>query len=342
MSTPLRVGMVSFAHSTHPERYLAALVADERVEVVGISDPDTERARPHAERHQVPLVADHLELMDRCDAVVICSEYVEHAPLVLAAVARGLHVLCEKPLGLDDETMAGMVAAVEQSTAVFMMALPCRYLAPVRRARELYLAGEIGELVGIAATNRGACPGGWFLDPARSGGGALMDHSAHIADLVRWITGNEIATVHAFAGSNLLDIDVEDSGAVTVVMSDGVHATIDTSWSRTGDLPATFDVSLRLVGTEGSLHVDALSQRIEVHAARTSWHVHGGSMDDAMVDDFVTAVLTGAPSPIGVVDGWRASQVALAAYRSLASGQPEPLDPRTGDLEPTTSPLARR
>src|SRR5690606_15686930 len=157
-------------HSTHPERYLAALMADPRVEVVGISDDDVDRAWPHAERHGVPLGTDHLELMDRCDAVVICSEYVEHAPLVHAAVERGLHVLCEKPLGMDDAEMAGIAAAVEASGVVFMMALPCRYLASVRRARELYLAGEIGELVGISATNRGACPGGWFLDPARSGG----------------------------------------------------------------------------------------------------------------------------------------------------------------------------
>ncbi len=330
-AAPLRVGMVSFAHSTHPERYLAALAADPRVEVVGISDTEPERARPHAERHGVPLGTDHLALMDRCDAVVICSEYVEHAPLVRAAVERGLHVLCEKPLGMTDPEMAAMVETVEASGTVFMMALPCRYLAPVRRARELYLAGEIGELVGISATNRGACPGGWFLDPARSGGGALMDHSAHIADLLRWITGTEIVTVHAFAGSNLLGLGVEDSGAVTVTMSDGVHAAIDTSWSRTGSLPATFDVTLRLVGTAGSLSVDALSQRIDVHAASTSWRVHGGSMDDAMVDDFITSVGHGGPSPVGVVDGWRASQVALAAYRSLRSGQPEAVGDRGAD-----------
>lgn len=322
----LRVGMVSFAHSSHPERYLAALSADSRVEVVGIWDTDLERARPHAERHGVPLVADHLELMDSSDAVIICSEYVEHAPLVHAALERSVHVLCEKPLGMDDAEMSAMVGAVEESSATFMMALPCRYLAPVRRARELYLAGEIGELVGISATNRGACPGGWFLDPERSGGGALMDHSAHIADLLRWITGSEIDSVHAFAGSNLLGLDVEDSGAVTVTMSDGVHATIDTSWSRTGSLPLTFDVTLRMVGTSGSLTVDAVSQRIDVHADTTSWHLYGGSMDVAMVDDFVTAVLRGGPSPITALDGWRASQVALAAYRSLRSGQPEPLE----------------
>lgn len=325
MST-LRVGMLSFAHSTHPERYLSALVRHPDVDVVGVWDDQPERAERHAAHHDVPMFADLDELLDACDAVVISSEYSRHLEHIRAAVSRGLAVLCEKPLSSDPAEIEEIRALVTSAATPFMVALPCRYLAPVRRARELVLDGVIGELVAISATNRGACPGGWFVDSAVSGGGAIMDHSAHMADLMRWITGSEFETVHAAAGSRLHGLAVEDTGMLQLRMTNGVIASLDTSWSRRAPLPATFDVTMRLIGSEGTIVVDALAQRVDVYAAEVEWAVYGGSMDDAMVDAFIRMVIDDTDSPISVDDGFAASLVAPAAYRSLVSAAPVPVE----------------
>lgn len=324
MST-LRVGMLSFAHSTHPERYLSALVRHPDVEVVGVWDDHPERAAHHAAGHGVPMIDDFDEFLEECDAVVISSEYSRHLEHIRAAVSRGLAVLCEKPLSSKAAEIAEIRDLVARAATPFMVALPCRYLAPVRRARELVLGGAIGELVAISATNRGACPGGWFVDATISGGGAIMDHSAHMADLMRWITGSEFETVHAAAGSRLHSLEVEDTGMLQLRMSNGVIASLDTSWSRRAPLPATFDVTLRLVGTEGTISVDALAQRVDVYADEVEWNVYSGSMDDAMIDAFVRMVIDGTESPISVDDGFAASLVAPTAYRSLLSAAPVPV-----------------
>lgn len=322
MNAPLRIGMISFAHAGHPGRYFDALMDDARVKVVGIWDDQPARVTAHAPTAQVPFVEDRAELLTSCDAVVVCSEYSRHREHVVEALEAGVHVLCAKPLAHNLADTVAIRDAAHASDRVFMVSLPCRSLAPVVEARRLVQAGTIGEVVSINGTNRGACPGEWFVDASISGGGAIMDHTAHMADLIRWITGAEIATVHAFAGHNLLSMDVEDAGLLQLTLSNGVIVAIDTSWSRLAPLPNPLDITMRILGTRGSILVDVLAQRIDVHADGIEWNTFGGNMDREMIADFVSAAIAGDRPPITVDDGYEATLPSFAAYDALRTGSP--------------------
>lgn len=317
----IRVGMVSFAHSTHPERALSALLRNPSAEVIGIWDDRPERARPHAEPAGIPLFDDLAALLLRCDAVVVSSEYDLRAKHLRAAVDAGVAILCEKPLAPTAEMLNDVADILTEGTRPFMVAFPCRFIPAVVAARGAIAAGEIGRVLAVNATNRGACPHDWFVDPTRSGGGAIMDHTAHAADLIRWLTGAEYASIHALAGDNLLGLAVEDSALLHVEMTNGVVGSIDTSWSRTGAMPSTFDITMRIIGTEGTIEVNALAQHVDVYAEALSWNVYSGSIDDAMIDEFLRHVSGGSVPSIGLPDVAAATALSFAAYRSIEEGK---------------------
>lgn len=319
--SPIRVGMVSFAHSTHPERALAALLRHPEAEVVGIWEDHPQRAHPHADPAGIPVFDDLDLLLRSCDAVIVSSEYDLRERHLRAAIDAGVAVLCEKPLAPTSEMLDGVSAVVSEGNRPFMVAFPCRFIPAVVRARDAIAAGEIGRLLAVNATNRGACPQDWFIDVTRSGGGAIMDHTAHAADLIRWISGADFASVHALAGDNLLGLAVEDSAMMQVKMTNGVVGSIDASWSRTGAMPSTFDITLRLIGTEGTIEVNALAQHVAVYAEQIGWNLYSGSIDDAMIQEFLQHVSAGTDPSIGFADGAAATALSFAAYRSIREGK---------------------
>ncbi len=208
---PLRFGIISFAHM-HATSYARCIQANPDTELVAVADPDPERGSTWAGRFGVPLYADHRELLERgdIDAVIVTTANVEHAAMTLDAAAAGKHVLCEKPL-------ATTVADGRDDRGVPARRLPGHGLplplsARGRAGQEQVDAGKLGRILAIAGANRGWMPGGWFVDRAQAGGGAVMDHTVHVADLIRWFTGAEFAEVYAEAGTLFHDLDIDDAG----------------------------------------------------------------------------------------------------------------------------------
>jgi len=193
------------------------------------------------------------------------------------------------------------------------------------RARERIVAGEIGAVLSASCTNRGTFPGGWFADPRRSGGGAIVDHAVHVVDVLRWITGKEVATIFAESSRRLHRARVEDTGLLMMTFEGGMAASLDTSWSRPARrYPTWGDVTLEFVGAEGVLAVDAFAQVADVYSVRREKgeQVHyGDSPDELMIDAFLSAVREGRPPPVTAEDGLRAVEVAGAALRSAATGR---------------------
>src|SRR5215203_3512398 len=87
--------------------------------------------------------------------------------------------------------------ASENSGSMLRTAFPVRYLPSVARAREIVRGGALGCVLAVSGTNRGKIPGGWFLDPELAGGGAVMDQTVHLADLLRWMLDVEVKSVYA-------------------------------------------------------------------------------------------------------------------------------------------------
>jgi predicted dehydrogenase len=116
-------------------------------------------------------------LLAASDAVIICSENVHHRALTLMAAQAGKPVLCEKPLATTPDDARAMVDACNSANVPLFTAFPCRFSPAFQTLKEAAHRGDLGEILAVRGTNRGKCPGGWFVDLALSGGGAVMDHT---------------------------------------------------------------------------------------------------------------------------------------------------------------------
>lgn len=323
----LKVGMISFAHG-HAFSYLHSLHAIPEVEVVGIADPIESRVSQVVSKHSLPYYANYHQLLDTdVDAVVICSENSFHAEITIAAARKGKHVLCEKPLGIHLEDMKEMISTCQDNNVQLMTAFPCRYLAAVVQAKHAIDRGEIGDIVAFKGSNHGTAPDGWFVDPKLSGGGALLDHTVHVMDLMNWFNGSsEAKEVYAYAATLFDDkLTVDDAGMIHVKFENGVFGVLDTSWSRKAPYPTWGDVNLDIIGTKGVISVNGLAQVNELYSRQNSagqWNYWGDNMDEHLVRAFVQAIRSGQPVPISGEDGMRSTLAALAGYRSLKEGQP--------------------
>ncbi|MEW6637991.1 MAG: Gfo/Idh/MocA family oxidoreductase [Actinomycetota bacterium] len=332
----VRVGILSFAH-VHAPQYAAVLSTLDAADFLGIADEDVARGREAAERFGVRFLEDARELFEAADAVVVCSENARHRRDVVAALEGGAHVLCEKPIATTVEDALAMIRASERTGRQLRTAFPVRYLPAVRRAYEVVRSGGVGRVLAVSGTNHGQNPGGWFNDLSLSGGGAVMDHTVHVADALRWMFGAEAASVYAEVGSLFGAEGIDDAGILTLELegglAEGAFATIDPSWSRGGGYPTWGDVTLRIAGTAGVLEVDAFARRLTVFdhdAGTTVWEPTGEDMNRLMLEAFVRGVeegLPGAASDLASgLDGLRALEIALAAYRSGATGEPVPVE----------------
>lgn len=326
----VNIGIVGLAHP-HVHGYLSVLLNRGDVRVLGGWDEDSRRAATVLG----PLgltVFDTLDalLSSAIDAVVVCSENVRHAELTIAAARSGKHVLCEKPLGTSMKEMNDMVRACREAGVRFMTAFPCRYFPAVREAKRVVERGEIGTVLAIKGTNRGTMPGDWFVDHSLSGGGAVLDHTVHVMDLMRWILDDEPAVVYAEMGRLFHDdLAVEDAGLVHVTFRGGQKAVLDTSWSRGKSFPMQGDVTMEIIGTNGMISVDVFAQKNEVYcdeSMRTEWSYWGDNADEDLIGDFVQSIRTGSLAPITGEDGLAAAAVALAAYESAGRGAPVTLE----------------
>ncbi|MCL6445271.1 MAG: Gfo/Idh/MocA family oxidoreductase [Alicyclobacillus sp.] len=321
----MKVGLISFAHM-HAYSYAACLKALPGVEIVGIADDQADRGQKMAQQFQTQYFSDYQDLLrETFDAVVVCTENARHAAVTVAAAEAGKHVLCEKPIATNVDDAVTMIRACRQRGVSLQIAFPCRFNVPVARAKQIVDEGRLGRIIAIRGTNRGQNPGGWFVQQDLSGGGAVLDHTVHVVDLMRWIMRSEVTEVYAEVDTRFYDIPTDDCGLLMLEFENGVFASHDPSWSRPKSFPTWGDVTMEIVGTDGVTHVDAFAQHLTVYndnTMRVTQDYWGNDMDLGLVIDFVECVRTGRPPSITGEDGLRAMEVALAAYESARTGRP--------------------
>lgn len=335
----VRTGMLSFAH-VHAPQYAEILASSDAAEFVGIWDDDADRGQAAAQRYGVRFFAERDDLFDEVQAVVVCSENSRHAEGVIPALRSGVHVLCEKPIATTVEDARAMILASSETGSRLRIAFPVRYVAAMTRAKELLTSGAVGRVLAIAATNHGTMPGGWFLDPALGGGGAVMDHTVHVADLLRWTFDVEVKNVYAEVGTFFGGGSTDDAGILTLelegasrgALAHGAFATVDPSWSRGAGYPTWGDVTMRVSGTSGVLEVDAFARRLTFYdheAGKVEWRAVSDDMNEAMISAFLRGIASGFPegsdSGASGLDGLRALEVVLAAYESHRRHEVVPL-----------------
>lgn len=343
---PLRVAIASFAHP-HALSYVSLLAAMPDVDVLasdpdGASGPDREpRGAKLAAELEVAYVDSYDELFEwGPDAAVVTAENAAHRPIVERAAAAGAHVLCEKPLATEVADGEAMVAACAAAGAILMTAYPVRFSPSYATLRAHIEAGRLGDVFAVAGTNNGKIPYGqrrWFTDPALAGGGALVDHTVHCADLIDGLTGGAGARRVYAAANRILHADkgvsVETGGLVTITYENGLIATIDCSWSEPDNAPTWGGVTLHVTGTRGSVEIAPFAPHI--NGTNTDGEIFlpfGADLDGLMLAEFITAVRASGPAVRGTTPavqpqpdghaGLRTLRIVDAARRSATTGQP--------------------
>ncbi|MBC7234673.1 MAG: Gfo/Idh/MocA family oxidoreductase [Chloroflexi bacterium] len=320
----MRVGLWSFAH-LHAYSYLNVLLQREDLDGVLIGDEDASRGCQVAEAHKLPFLSAPEELLGQVDAVILTSANVDHRAMALMAAEAGVHALVEKPIATSVSAAQEMIAAFRRRGLILATAFPCPFSPAFEALQATVAGGELGRVLAVCSTNRGKMPGGFFIELERSGGGAVIDHTVHVADLLRRLLGGPPEKVYAEVGHGLFHQAWEDSGLLTLEWADGTFATLDCSWSRPESFPTWGDVTLHVVGEQGNADADLFGQRVMFYpdaVVPPRWQGWGTDLDALMIDDWIQAVREGRPPRSSGEDGLSALKVALAAYVSAARGAP--------------------
>lgn len=326
----MRIGILSFAH-LHAEAYIHNLRAVPGVEMIGIADEDQDRGRHFAEQFEATVYPDYQTLLaEQPDGVMICSENARHRPLVEMTAEAGVHILSEKPLATSLEDAQAMTVACDRAGVKLMTAYPMRFSTPMVEIKALLESGELGKILTCSSSNQGELPRHhreWFVDKELAGGGAVMDHTVHLADLLRWFLNGEVSEV--YASTNRIfhadSVDVETGGLIMLTFEDGTFASINCSWSRPANWPSWGGLDMKLVGENGVVSVDAFRQNLVVYNQQSehpTWAYWGSDANQAMIEEFVSSIRENRAPLVTGYDGYQSLEIALAAYQSVECGQP--------------------
>jgi len=333
----MKIAILSFAH-VHAATYIRLLRSRTDIDLI-TTDPDGDpgcpsRGKNLAQALDVPYVDSYAEaLAEAPQAVIITSENATHRSLVERAAAAGAHILCEKPLATTAQDAEAMIDACETAGVNLMTAYPVRFHPAFTTLRLTVANGAIGRLLTVHGVNNSSNPAlqqSWFADRDLSGGGAIMDHTVHIADLMDVLLDGEQPT-HVYAQANQLlaqdprPTQVETAALITLTYASGPVTTIDCSWSHPPTHPTWGGLTLTCIGHTGVATFDAfppLLRGYDTQRAQTRWKPSTTDLDAAMLEAFLTAARTGQRAHPDGQSGLRSLKIVLAAYQSLSNNQP--------------------
>lgn len=315
----------------------AAIAAIGGVELVGVADTDPVRCAAAEAATGAPAFASVAELIDAVspDVVHIATPHDQHIDPALDAVARGVHVIVEKPLAahladaqrlLDADLPDGVKAGVCYQN---------RYNVSSVELRRLLDAGALGAVRGAYASvvwtrtadYYRAKP--WRASQARSGGGLLINQAIHTLDLVQWLVG-DVSDVHGrVAAHKFADVtDVEDTAEALFSHADGVQ----TSFYATLTVPANRPVELELdcenayVTLRDGLTVawrDGRVERFEERRASSGGRAYWGVSHELLIRDFYGRVADPEPFWIGPDEAMKSLRLLKAIYASSVAETPD-------------------
>ena len=279
---------------------------------------------------------------EKPDAVVVATPNDLHAPVAVAALEAGAHVLCEKPLAHRLDAARAIAEAARKRRRFVMLDLSFRFTGGARTAKRFLESGRCGDLYHSStywARTRGIPTWAqWFFTAARSGGGPVIDLGVHRIDLALWFLGEPaVERVAAFAHGRLgrrlvgAKYDVEEFGGGILRCAGGASVVFETSWAensgrrevmltrtlgvRGGAVHRNLDHTYEFVA---ELYEDRRGELVEVDAKRF--------VQPTLVParEFVRAMLGGAQAQAGLPDvatGVALSEILAAIYLSAREGR---------------------
>jgi predicted dehydrogenase len=227
--------------------------------LIACADKIGERAKSLA--GEIPgavAVADWHDAIRRpdVDIVVVATTNDSLAEITLQAVKAGKHVLVEKPAARSSDELSTVIEAARRADRLVRVGFNHRYHPALRKARELFEAGALGEMMFVRGRyghgGRIGYDRGWRANPDISGGGETIDQGVHLIDLARWFLG-DFSEVTGFAHTYFWDMPVDDNGFMLLKTPRQQVAFLHVSCTEWKNL-----FSLEIYGKRAKLHVEGL------------------------------------------------------------------------------------
>ena len=271
------------------------------------------------ERHYT----DYQTMLDReqIDVVHICTPHYLHADMIIAALERGVNVLCEKPLCISESDIVRVLEAAQKSHAQVGVCHQNRY-NPANRAVKSYLEGKNSLCATASVTwHRDAAyyrSGDWRGKWATEGGGVLINQALHTLDLVQWLVGMPDSLQAVTSCMTLSDeIEVEDSAVILA----GKYRDGFTFYATNGG-PADCPVEITILADGECIKLmpkDVLYGSHHEHyddGAYALGKACYGSGHGALIADYYDCITTGRHFEIDAKEAAKVVRLILAAYRS--------------------------
>ena len=268
------------------KRVIPAIHAEKRSRLYGVVTRDPAKAAQYGVQTWASLEA---ALVDPAvEVVYVGTPVFLHAPQTIQALNAGKHVLCEKPMAMNEGEARRMVDTAAESGKLLGVAYYRRFYPKVLRAKQLLTEGAIGKPVFAELTNHmwfdGMGERSWLFDPARAGGGPLFDIASHRIDVLNFlfgkplrVTGQLSNVVHHYA--------VEDNATVMIEYENGVRGIVDVRWHSN-----TKRDECRIRGTEGELEMSPLNGPDLIYPGGRENLAPHPNLHFPLIENFVDAV----------------------------------------------------
>ncbi len=349
----LKVGIIGVGGiaGTHIPGWLAS----EDAELVAGSDVSPEVLEAWGKEHGIQkLYADPNDLFadPEIDIVDVCTPNNYHAPLSIAALNAGKHVICEKPLAPTPDQVKEMIAARDKSGKLLMCAQSSRFSGASLAMKAEVDKGVLGDVYHARCwmLRRSGVPGRpGFIMKQHSGGGPCIDIGVHVLDLTLWLMGNpkpiavtgvaraELAhqpgafSTMGRSGGEISDaFDVEDFAAAFVRFENGATLVLETSWMLHHGQDS--DRQIWLYGTKGGAHLPKGEIYYSDNQQKQHYNYVLKNTADRMKShalecvEFARAVAQGKPSPVPAEQSLQVMAILDGIYRSQEAGKELTLD----------------
>ncbi len=322
-----------------------------RVRITACCDIDAARAQAFAAEHQIAHAYSSVRALlaaEQLDAVSVVTPDAAHKPVVLAALRRGLHVLCEKPLAVNARDAKQMLDAARRAGVINMVNFSYRNAAALQKARTLAASGALGRILHVEASYLQSWlarlldaqeirPGAlWRLSTAMGSNGTLGDLGVHIVDFATSVAGaithvgGQLATFSKGAfGSKYrgVTLDANDSCMLSARFANGALGVIhSTRWGAGHNN----SLLLRVFGDRGALEVDLDRSWGELRVcigrknlAAHAWETLRCPATPNIYQRFARSIASGRNDQPDFETGWNVQRCLDACRRSARTGRIE-------------------
>ncbi len=312
------IGYVFRGMKRLPDAEIAAISA-------GSDDPLDVLVKCCRDAGQVPAqFADWQEMLDKVKPDVVCIDgpFHLHAAMSAAALKRGIHVFCEKPIALDFAQLDNVQRAWRDSGKHIRSMVGLRYADAFLHAKTLIDNGAVGKIKFIRTQKSyklGSRPA--FYRSRDTFGGTIPWVGSHAADWIMFFSGAKFVSVTALhdAGDNRGHGDLEMLGSAIFRMDNGIIADMGIDYLRPAEAPTHGDDRVRIAGSAGVLEVSG--GRIILTDASGERMIEPPPADRDVFSDFILELVSGRPSLVTDEETFELTRAVLAARESADRGE---------------------